>query len=73
MSRECEGGTGWLYCDHAADKLTVCRCSCTCRNQRHCPFRGTSVEHRGDRETAGQRGLAEGSSAVSHLFGTVEA
>lgn len=31
----CEPSTGWMYCTHA-DALTVCRCSCTCLDQRHC-------------------------------------
>ena len=31
----CEPGTGWMYCGHAPG-LTVCRCACTCTDQRHC-------------------------------------
>ncbi len=34
----CEPGTGWPYCHHADEGLTVCRCSCTCLDQRHCPY-----------------------------------
>ncbi len=32
----CEPGTGWVFCHHAGS-LTVCRCSCTCLDQAHCP------------------------------------
>ena len=34
----CEKGTGWMYCAHADDNLHVCRCSCTCLDQKHCPL-----------------------------------
>lgn len=31
----CEPGTGWMHCAHKPG-LTVCRCACTCLDQRHC-------------------------------------
>lgn len=37
MTAECVPGTGWTYCAHGPDSLTVCTCDCTCVSQSHCP------------------------------------
>jgi len=37
----CDAGTGWTYCAHAEDHLTVCHCSCKCLEQSHCPLVST--------------------------------
>lgn len=38
MSADCETGTGLFFCQHDDEYLKVCRCSCTCMEQGHCPL-----------------------------------
>ncbi|GAC1646384.1 MAG: hypothetical protein NVS9B11_18270 [Candidatus Dormibacteraceae bacterium] len=41
----CDPGTGRFYCGRAPyGSLTVCRCECTCVDQRHCPAERTVEE-----------------------------
>lgn len=40
----CERGTGWMFCRPRSEEvhdLVVCRCECTCLDQKHCGRRTT--------------------------------